>query len=220
MKHREIAQRENNDAAIASVKQRIKDVAVEMLIAHGCAGFRFQQIADALQCTRGNIHYHYRHKHILIEEVTIEYCERTIQRFQEIWYADVSLSDKIELSMRFNQSRYLMRNPTGHTSYPWSLIARMRLESDLITEPARNIVREYSKQLQICVTKGVRQAVERGELKSDTPVDVVALPFIELANSADPITRDAGEFNRLKQMYAAFDRLVRDAYGQKSASTR
>jgi AcrR family transcriptional regulator len=197
------------------MKQRIKDVAVEMLIAHGCAGFRFQQIAEALQCTRGNIHYHYRHKHILIEEVTIEYCERTIRRFHEIWYADVSLSEKIQRSMEFNQLRYLMRNPSGDTSYPWSLIARMRLERDLITEPARAILKEYSTQLQLCVTKGVRQAVEQGELKPDTLIEVVALPFIELANSADPITRDAGEFDRLRQMYSAFDRLVSDAYGQK-----
>jgi len=197
----------------AAMKEKIRRVAAEMLIAHGYAGFRFQQIADALQCSRGNIHYHYKHKHILVEEVIIEYCQGTIQRFDEIWNSDVTFSEKIRQSMEFNRSRYLKRNPTGNTGNPWSLIARMRLESDLITEPARAALRDYSTSLHRCVVNGIRRAVQRGELVSETPVEVVALPFVEIANSADPITRDAGQFERLKQMYEAFKQIVTDAYG-------
>ena len=197
------------------MKEKIRSAAAEMLIAHGCAGFRFQQIADALQCSRGNIHYHYRHKQTLIEEVTIDYCQRTIDRFDEIWNADATFSEKIEQSMEFNRVRYLKRNPTGKTGHPWSLIARMRLEENLITEPARAALRDYSSSLQQCVENGVRKAVQRGELVPDTPVEIVALPFVSIANSADPITRDAGQFDRLRQMYEAFERLVTDAYGVK-----
>mgnify|MGYP001480168169 CR=1 FL=1 len=198
-----------------SMKERIRTAAAEMLIAHGSAGFRFQQIADALRCSRANIHYHYRHKHTLIEEVTIEYCRGTIEMFDRIWNSDASFSEKIKSSMEFNRGRYLKRNPTGQTGYPWSLIARMRLEGNLITEPARKAVRDYSSALQICVVNGIRKAVQRGELISETPVEIVALPFVEIANSADPITRDAGQFDRLRQMYEAFERLVMDAYGAK-----
>ena len=199
------------------MKERIKGVAIDMLIAHGSLGFRFQQIAEELACTRGNIHYHYRHKHELVEDVTIEYCQRTIGHFDQIWLSGSTLSEKIELSMRFNETRYLKRNPQGNTSHPWSLIARMRLESALITPSAREALAQYSHELQRSVLAGVRQAVENGELRPDTPVEMVALPIIEMANSADPITRDAGRFDRLRQMYEAVNRLIHDAYGVKGA---
>ncbi|WP_057689834.1 TetR/AcrR family transcriptional regulator [Bordetella pertussis] len=195
------------------MKERIKEVATDMLIAHGSSGFRFQQIAQALDCTRGNIHYHYRHKHELVEDVTIEYCQRTIGHFDQIWLSDSTLSQKIQLSMQFNEMRYLKRNPQGDTSHPWSLIARMRLESALITPAAREALARYSHELQRSVVAGVRRAVEKGELRPDTPVEMVALPIIEMANSADPIPRDAGRFDRLRQMYQAVDRLIHDAYG-------
>lgn len=136
------------------MKERIKEVATDMLIAHGSSGFRFQQIAQALDCTRGNIHYHYRHKHELVEDVTIEYCQRTIGHFDQIWLSDSTLSQKIQLSMQFNEMRYLKRNPQGDTSHPWSLIARMRLESALITPAAREALARYSHELQRSVVAG------------------------------------------------------------------
>lgn len=195
------------------MRERIKEVATRMLIAHGSAGFRFQQIAQELSCTRGNVHYHYRHKHQLIEEVTIEYCQRTIGHFDQIWLSDFTLSEKIHQSMQFNRSRYLVFNPSGNTSYPWSLIARMRSERDQISPIAREAVTLYTNKLQFCINSGMRQAVDRGELLPETPVETVAWLLIEMANSADPITRDAGSFDRLRMMYEAFERLIYDAYG-------
>ena len=138
------------------MKERIKAVATRMLIAHGSAGLRFQQIADELDCTRGNIHYYYRHKHQLIEAVTIEYCARTVERFKSIWLSDTDLSEKIAESASFNRSRYIQFNPTGRSSHPWSLIARMRLERDEITEAAREAVNTYTHELQKCVFAGMR----------------------------------------------------------------
>ncbi|MGO3891755.1 MAG: TetR/AcrR family transcriptional regulator [Paenalcaligenes sp.] len=198
-----------------SMKERIKQEATRMLIAHGSAGFRFQQIAEELDCTRGNVHYHYRHKHQLIEEVTVEYCQRTIGHFDQIWLSENDLSEKIQQSMQFNRSRYLIFNPSGNTAHPWSLIARMRSERDQITPLAREAVTRYTKELQASVFSGMHQAVARGELCADTPVETVSLLLVEIANSADPITRDAGTFQRLQMMYEAFERLLRDAYGRK-----
>lgn len=195
------------------MRERVKQVATRMLIAHGSVGFRFQQIAEELHCTRGNIHYHYRHKHQLIEEITVEYCQRTIGHFDQIWLSDFTLSEKIYQSMQFNRSRYLKFNPTGNTSYPWSLIARMRAERDQIPPIAREAVTHYTQKLQFCINSGIQQAVNKGELVAHTPVETVSLLLIEMANSADPITRDAGSFDRLRMMYEAFEKLVHAAYG-------
>lgn len=200
------------------MKDKIKVVATQMLITHGTAGFRFQQIAEELNCTRANVHYHYRHKHQLIEEVTVEYCKKTIEYFDQIWLSEDSLSNKIQRSLQFHRLRYLAFNPTGDTGNPWSLIARMRLEKDLITSVAREAVSSYTKELQRSVFKGMHQAVSRGELVENAPVETISLLLVEMANSADPITRDASNFERLQMMYEAFERLLKDAYGKNYIS--
>lgn len=197
------------------MRERMKEVAADMLIAHGCAGFTFQQIATKLKCTRANVHYHFGTKDAIIEEVVIDYCARTLQRFHEIWLVASPLSTKIEQTKQFNASRYRNFNPKGSTNNPWSLIARMRLERELITKPAQHALTHYSEQLNECIAQGIRGAINSGELSADTPVDVVALPLVEMANSADPITRDASSFERLARIYAALDQLIYAAYGTK-----
>ena len=52
-----------------------------------------------------------------------------------------------------------------------------------------------------------------------TPVDDVALQLVSIANSAGPITQDAGDFDRLEQLYAAFTRILIGAFGHKEAAT-
>ena len=50
------------------------------------------------------------------------------------------------------------------------------------------------------------------------PVDDVALQLVSIANSAGPITQDAGDFDRLEQLYAAFTRIMTRAFGQEAAA--
>jgi hypothetical protein len=42
----------------------------------------------------------------------------------------------------------------------------------------------------------------------------VALQFFSIANSASPITRDAGSFDRLEQLYLGLARIVTHAFGR------
>ncbi len=51
------------------------------------------------------------------------------------------------------------------------------------------------------------------------PTDDVALQLVSIANSAGPITQDAGNFDRLEQLYLAFARIITHAYG-KGAQAR
>ena len=145
------------------MRSRIKEVATEMLIRHGYLGLRFQQIADALEITRGNVHYHFGNKRSIADEVIADYIAETLSVFQKIWLdPDISLGEKINGTMLSNRRRYLRFNPTGKTVHAWSLIARMRLERDILSAPAKKTLNNFVAQLDELMTGGVRLAIRTG----------------------------------------------------------
>lgn len=196
------------------MRDGIKRVATEQLIRHGYQGFHFREIADRLQTTRANIHYHFGSKQRLVDEVVCDYVRATLEQYETVWQDDaLPLKDKIRSMMEFNRERYQRYNPTGATGYPWSLIARARLDRELVGPGARQITIDFGVGIDRLVRKGIRHAIARGELVPETPVSDVALQLVAIVNSADPITQDGGSFERLEQLYRAFSRLLFHAYG-------
>lgn len=197
------------------MKERIKEVAVELLVRHGYQGFRFRDVAERLGTTRANIHYYYGSKLNLAEEVIVDYVHETLANWAENWTSDKSFEQKIRGMMESNRQRYLRFNPTGDTAHPWSLIGRMRLERDVIGPKARAALVEFGVVLENLVVSGIERAIERGELSSEIPIRDVALQLVAIANSAGPITQDGGSFDRLEQLYLSFAHIVDHAYGKK-----
>ncbi len=52
------------------------------------------------------------------------------------------------------------------------------------------------------------------------PVEDVALQPVRIANSAGAITQDAGDFDQLEQLCAAFSRIMTHAFGRDAAAPR
>ena len=199
------------------MREEIKQVAEELLIIHGYHGFRFIDVAERLGLSRSNIHYHFGNKSAVVEEVILAYIDKTLLTWQRIWAPEsgpyVSLFQKIEGTIEFSHRRYLRFNPTGVGGRPWSLISRMRLERDLLTDKARDALTDYRNTVERYVIIGVSQAIEARELRRATPVKDIAGQLVTIIDTADPITRDAGRFDRLRQVYSAFARIIEDAYG-------
>jgi TetR/AcrR family transcriptional regulator, transcriptional repressor for nem operon len=196
------------------MRARIKEVATEMLIRHGYLGLRFQQIADALSITRGNVHYHFGNKRAIADEVIADYIGETLDVFQKIWMdPELALGEKIHGTMMSNRRRYLRFNPDGKTVNAWSLIARMRLERDTLSVASNKKLDYFLARLEELMTEGVRLAVKNGELRDDAPVQQIAYHIVTICNSSDPITRDAGSFDRLVQLYTGFHDIVEQAFG-------
>ena len=58
-------------------------------------------------------------------------------------------------------------------------------------------------------------AIRKGEFEADAPVEDIVVQLVSIANSAGPITQDAGDFERLAELYRAFLRTVEAAYAQQ-----
>ena len=64
------------------------------------------------------------------------------------------------------------------------------------------------------ILRAVTQARDGGEFSPEMPVEDVAIQLFSIANSASPITQDAGSFDRLEQLYLGFSRIVVHAFGR------
>lgn len=202
------------------MRERIKSLAAMLLIKHGYRGVSFGHIAEGLSTTRANIHYHFGNKNALVEEVTDEYVTATLDGFRSIWTnPDSPLAAKVDGTIAFNRRRYDLFNVDGDHGLSWSLIARMRADSDALSPRANASVRRFAAELTGAVTIGIANAVGRGELSPATPVEDLVLQMVGFINSAGPITQDAASFGTLERIYRAFLRTTLAAYGQGAHRT-
>ena len=201
------------------MRARIKSLALDLLIQHGYRGVSFGDMAKALRTTRANIHYHFGNKQNLVQEVLEDYVEATLAALKEVWTTpDLTLARKIAAMVEFSRKRYAKYNPPGKKGRPWSLIARMRQDSDALTPKGRAALQRFGKELYECIVLAIEDAKARQEFATSMPVEDIALQLVSIANSAGPITQDAGDFDRLEQLYAAFARIMTQAFGQDTAS--
>ena len=209
------------EAAGLPMRHRIKLLARDLLIQHGYRGFSFGDLAEALQTTRANIHYHFGHKQTLVEEVLADYTRETIEGTGASWKnPDLSFMEKIRQVVEYSRRRYVRYNRPGKEGRPWSLIARIRQDSIFITAKGREALNAFSEDLRDCALTAVMQAKARGEFIDTIPVEDVALQLFSIANSASPITQDAGTFDRLEQLYMGFARIVIHAFGRPDADAQ
>lgn len=199
------------------MRNEIQEVATTLLVKHGYRGFKFGDLAQQLNCTRGAIHYHYRTKQNLVEAVIIEYVQKTQEDFESIWRdTHLTLSHKILKARDYNFLRYHKFNPTGVTGYPWSLISQMRSEPGLLSYKAAQALQNFGPAVDACVREAIALAKGKGELRDDAPVDDITLQIVSIINSAGPITQDSGSFARLARLYEATARIIAHAYGVDS----
>ncbi len=200
--------------ADAGVRGRAKALAADLLMVHGYRGVSFGMLAERLSTTRANLHYHFGTKMNMVAEIVDEYAADTAARFGAIWTDEgSSFEDKVLGTYRFNRERFLRINQGEEYGRPWSLIARMRADGDILEEAVIARLREFSGELTEDVREGVLISIRRGELSAETPVDDVVLQITSIINSAGPITQDAGSIVPLEQLYKAFLRMVLAAFG-------
>jgi hypothetical protein len=118
------------------------------------------------------------------------------------------LVDKIAATAEHSRKRDLKDNPTGRTGRPWSLITRMRQDSDALTVASCNGLQQYGQDSYRILVRAIEGAKSRNEFVEWMPVADVALQLLSIANSGGPIAQDARNFDRLEQLYSSFARII------------
>lgn len=195
------------------MREKIKKVATELLIKHGFHGTSFRDVAERCGITTTNIHYHFGSKQQLVEEVLTDYVEETAARHRSIWLDEaLSLPEKLRAVVAYNHERYRRFNRGRTSGRPWSLIGRLRLDSDVLSPAARASLSSFTSTVHAAIEQAFAQATAAGELAADAPREDLALLVINLVNSSSVFTQDAGSFERLEQFFGAFERVMLDLY--------
>lgn len=200
------------------MRDRIKDIATELLITHGYRGLRFKDIAERLGTTRANIHYHFGTKKNLIDEVIQDYVDGTVSEVKAIWgMPDIPYVERVRRMMEFNRRRYQRFNPPGKDGRPWSIISRMRLESDVLSKKSKETLHSFSRTAEGYIKAALADAIARGEISGDAPARDILVQIVAIMDSAGSITSDAGSFDRLEHLYTAYIHVLTHAYGGEKA---
>jgi TetR/AcrR family transcriptional regulator, transcriptional repressor for nem operon len=207
--------------ARSGMRDTIKKVATELLIRHGFHNTSFRDIADQIGTTTPNIHYHFGSKQQLVEEVLTDYVAETGERHRSIWLdGGRTLSDKLHGVVEYNYERYKRFNRGKVGGRPWSLIGRLRLDSEDLSPVARESLSSFSRSVHEAVKIAFAQACRSGELRADAPLDDLTLLVVNLVNSSSVFTQDAGSFDRLEEFFAAFERVMLGAYAGAQTEPR
>lgn len=199
------------------MRERIKQVAAELLIKHGYRGLSFRQISDLLNTTRANLHYHFGSKDGLVEEVLEDYANETVNYYRDIWTdSRTTLRHKVKSVVAMSRSRYTTYNPNGDNGEAWSLMIRLRSDSDALTPKMRAKLQEVSREFETLVRVGVRAAIQSGELRSTTPEAQVVIMLVNIIHYAGSVTRDHGTFQRLADLWEATITTIENAYGNNA----
>ena len=196
------------------MKRAIKRVMTDLLIRHGYRGASIRLAAEALGVTTTNVFYHFGSKEALCDLVIEDYVGEALAGHGLIWRdPDATLDEKLERFLAFNRKRYRRYNGRVDRGRPWSLIGRMRLESDILSTRAQAQLSRFREGLHEHIREAVEIARRRGELEADAPVEEIAVLVVNLANSSSIFTQDAGSFERLEKLVHAIGSLLAKAYG-------
>lgn len=200
------------------MKDLIRQAATLLFTRYGYRGMTFNDLTDKLETTRTNIHYHYRLKSLLAEEVLDEQIDFVLSAYRSWWLStELNLRQRISKSSEFNEQRYKIHNPNDEGK-TWSLITRFRFDEDLITKKMVARLAEFTLGVEEAVNFGVNQAVQKGELREDCPIDEVVCLISNVIHGSSLISHAPYGIERLKQSYMALGNLIFNAYGAKPSS--
>ncbi len=190
-------------------RQAIKDTALDLLVRHGYRGMSFGDIAQELGTTRANIHYHFGGKQALVEEVLGDYVQATLLALRAIWSApDLRLGGKIDAMVGHSRTRFQRFNAKGRDGQPWSLIARLRQDADLLSAKGRQMLDHFGSEMMAIFAEALAAAEAKGELARNVRATDAAELLAAIADNAAPITLTEGGFRRLETIYGGLKRMI------------
>lgn len=196
-----------------STREQIKMVAQRLLVLDGYPSMRLADVADELNVTRANIHYHFGSKQALVAEIISDYMTELLHRYESIWTSvETSYAEKVKETIEFNRWRFMQFHDGSLVGRrPWSLLDRLRGDVVHLTEESREILLRLSR-VDSFVTTAVKMAQASGEIGRKVQAESISLQLSVIISCAGTITQYWGGFEPLELAYLGHLALVRDAY--------
>lgn len=158
-----------------STEEKILAAAISVFQEKGMNGARMQEIADKAGINKALLHYYYRSKQLLFEQVFKTIVRVLGPKLRSIINSDVHLFDKIRLFT--HEYIDLLMN---HMFLPAFIIQEINRNPDLI----RNTFTEEIKDSVDILRKQINELIEKGEIK---PIDINQIIVSLVSASIFPI---------------------------------
>lgn len=198
------------------MKAQIKKAAHDLFIQRGLGDVSYGDIAEVVNTTRANLHYHFGNKNALIEAVFQETFDSVEAQFKEMLSKPgLTLDQRIALIAQDCEERFYKFNDDIRGRQPWSLSARARFENHLLSEEVQEGISNMSRHFEDYLVHAVKLAIGSGELRPDTPVRQVVMLITPLWYFGSLLTQHSG-LKKLTDHYRAVRETIVAAYGTGS----
>lgn len=203
------------------VREQILQVAEDFYVLRGYDGFSFAHIAEAVQTTRANIHHHFGDKLQLMAELIEKFAASAETRITHDWTgSDRSFSARLQTQLDDLRQFYNRFNHGPGERNVWSPLSRLRLDLPVLGELATKALQRVDQAYDRSLRQALADAITRGELKPETPVEDVARLLRVTLLSCAPMTQDSGSFAEIEKLFGAMERLILAAWSTPSVQTK
>jgi len=204
------------DAGPRPMRQQILAIAENLYVLRGYDGFSFGHIAETAQTTRANIHHHFGDKLQLMAELISGFSANAQARIAHHWIAvDGSFDARLQAQLADLRDFYQRFNPQPGDRNVWSPLSRLRLDLQVLGPLAAAALHSVDLEYERCLRRAVNDAIDRNELKADTPVEDVSRLLRMMLLSCAPMTQDSGDFAEVERLFASMRRVIFAAWAPR-----
>lgn len=200
--------RETADAA----RGRIREVARDLYVRRGYAGFSFADIVAVTGTTRANVHHHFGGKRALMQELVAEFAADAEARIRADWGGAGRFADKLRRQLADLRAFHARYNKKPGDRNVWSPLARLRLDLPVLGPLAARALERVDDVYESTLAAAVRDAVKAGEFAPDTPVADAARLVRFVVQACPPMTQDTGGFDGVEATFRALERTLTAAW--------
>lgn len=145
-----------------STELKIKEAAKEVFIRRGYNGARMQEIADKAEINKALLHYYFRTKEQLFQQIFDEVFEQLMPRLHAVLSKEAHILDKLNAFV----AEYI-GNFRQHPHIPLFIMHELSQNADRFVN---RLVNKAAFPDIAALTVEMHQAMERGEIKTFPPI--------------------------------------------------
>jgi AcrR family transcriptional regulator len=197
-----------------AVRTKIKSISTDLITRYGYSNVTFLDIGRAAGVNHSLIHYHFGNKAKLTMEILGDFAQMGKDENREIWCnSSTTLGEKFAAARDRIYRRFSQFNSDGSVDRPIGLLSRLALDMAILPDDMRKLVRDTLHEIDQYLLRAIQIAVERGELRIDTPQYALMLQISSVIYLAGPTARHGWEFRRLDDHFHGLLLTIYRAFG-------
>lgn len=192
----------NGEKAI-SAREKILEVAEQLIVQLGTNGFSYQHIADMVGIRKASIHHHFPTKTDLILELGTAKANFFFVRMNQIMISRNGVIEKLNQYFGLFEENFI-HGCGGSIGFFGMLGAELGSQDDRVAERVRSFFAENVSRLSVMIAEGMNE----GALRRVGDPDTVATVIFSALEGAMIIVRASGDVGKYSAVIEQLTRMI------------